>query len=92
MKKFKLSLLVKLIVLVVVVYGTFTLVDMSKQLSAQKDEAAALTALIGRTEGENAQLQEDIDALNTERGTQDIARNELGLVAPGEIIFREANR
>ena len=88
--KFKISLLLKLVVLVLVVYGTFTLVNVRKQISQKQQEAASLTAAISQQEGEQARLQEDMEALGTDEGIEAIARSELGLVSAGEIVFKEA--
>ena len=89
MKLWKISTLLKLVILGLVVYGTFTLVNMQKQISEKQDEAAVLSAAITETEHENARLQEDTEALTTEEGIESIARSELGLVSPGEIVFKE---
>lgn len=90
MKSKKISLLLKLVVLVLVVYGTFTLVTMRTQISRKQNEAASLTAAISQAESENARLQEDMEALGTDEGIEAIARSELGLVSAGEIVFKEA--
>lgn len=90
MKFRKISLLLKLVILVLVVYGTVTLVSMQKQISEKKEEAALLTAAIADTQNENDRLLEDMEALSTDEGIAAIARTELGLVSPGEIVFKEA--
>lgn len=92
MKSKKISFLLKLIILVLVVYGTFTLANVGKQLDAKKAEIQSLSAAIADTQNENARLQESITAVHTDDGVADIARDELGLVAPGEIIFKEAGK
>lgn len=90
MKSKKISLLLKLVVLVLVVYGTFTLVSMRKQISQKDQEAASLTAAISQTESETARMQEKMDALGTDEGIKAIARDELGFVSNGEMVFKEA--
>ena len=49
-----------------------------------------LTAAIADTQNENDRLLEDMETLSTDEGIAAIARNELGLVSPGEIVFKEA--
>ena len=90
--KLKISFLLKCIVLVVVVYGVFTLSTMRKELSANQAEIQSISAAIADTQSENARLQESLVSVHTNEGVADIARDELGLVAPGEIIFKEAGK
>ena len=71
------------------VYGTITLVSMRSQISQKQEEAAMLTAAVTAAENENARIQEDIDALDTDEGVEAIARSELGLVGAGEIVFED---
>jgi len=92
MKSKKISFLLKLIILVLVVYGTFTLASIGKQLDAKEAEMQSLTAAIYDAQNENARLQESITSLHSDEGVAAIARDELGLVAPGEIIFKEAGK
>lgn len=89
MKSGKISFLIKLAILILVVYGTITLVTMRSEISKKEEEAAMLTAAITATENENARTQEDIDALDTNEGIESIARDELGLVGAGEIVFQD---
>lgn len=92
MKYRKTWFLLKLTVLVLVVYGTFTLASIGKQLDAKQNEVQSLSAAIAETQSENARLQESIVSVHTDSGIAAIARDELGLVAPGEIIFKEAGK
>ena len=90
MKFRRISFLLKLVILVLVVYGTFTLVSMREQISKKQEEAAVLAAAIADTQNENDRMLEDMEALSTDEGIASIARSELGLVSPGEIVFKEA--
>lgn len=87
MKFKKTSLLVKLVILIVIVYSTFTLVSLQNQLQDKKTEAAQLTEEAQQLQQENLDLQESIDNLSTEEGIEEVARNKLGLVEDGEIVF-----
>ena len=89
MKFVRSSLLVKLILLIVVVYATVTLVSLRKQITEKNSEAAALTGSITAVEQENGRLQEAIDNLDTDAGIEDAAREKLGMVSEGEIIFKD---
>lgn len=83
----KSSLMLKLIILIVAVYSTVTLVSLQSQNSEKKAEAADLTLAIGSTELENQRLEDEIANADTEEGITEIARNKLGLVNEGEMVF-----
>ena len=83
----KSSLMLKLIILIVAVYSTVTLVSLQSQISEKEAEAADLTLAIGSTELENQRLEDEIANVDTEEGITEIARNKLGLVNEGEMVF-----
>ena len=87
MKFKKSSLLVKLVILIILVYSTVTLVSLQNQLQDKKAEAAQLTAEAQQLQQDNLDLQERIDNLSTDEGIEEVARNKLGLVRDGEIVF-----
>ena len=83
------SLLCKLLILALVVYGLYTLITLRAQLSDRQAQAAALTAAIATTQQENQRIREDIDAVSTDEGMKNAAYDKLGMVAAGEIDFRD---
>ncbi len=83
----KSSLLVKLVILIVLVYATVTLVSLQNQVTQKKEESAALSEQVAQLQQDNNVLQESIDNLQTSAGIEAIARNNLGLVKDGEIVF-----
>lgn len=83
----KSSLLTKVLILVLVVYATVTLVSLQSQVIAKEAEAETLQHDIAATEQENQRLQQAINALGTDEGVEAVARQKLGLVAKGEIVF-----
>jgi len=91
MKFVKSSLLVKLVVLILVVYAVVTLVSLRSQISDKNAEAASLTGSITAAEQENGRLQETIDNVDTDEGVEKIARDKLGMVTEGEIVFQDVN-
>lgn len=91
MKFVKSSLLVKLIILVVVVYATVTLVSLRRQISAKQAEAAQLTSSITSAEQENSRLTDAIENIDTDAGVEAVAREKLGMVAEGEIVFQDVS-
>lgn len=81
------SLLTKILILVLVVYATVTLVSLQSQVTEKEAEAQALQSNITAAKQENLRLEQAIDALDTDEGVADVAREKLGWVADGEIVF-----
>ena len=89
MKFVKSSLLVKLVILILVVYATVTLVRLRSQINEKDAEVKGLTSSIASTQQENDRLQNSIDALDTPEGLEQAARDPLGMVSEGEIVFED---
>lgn len=89
MKFVRSSLLVKLVILILVVYAVVTLVSLRTQIAEKNAEAAALTSSITAAEQKNGQLEEAIANADTDEGIMDIARDKLGMVSDGEIVFKD---
>lgn len=89
MKFVKSSLLVKAILLVIVVYATVTLVSLRRQITAKEAQAAQLTSSITTAEQENNRLSDAIETADTDEGIEAIAREKLGMVGEGEIVFED---
>ena len=87
MKLFKSSLLVKLVILILVVYATVTLVSLRKQITEKNEQEAILNSSIAATQQENNRIQDSIDALGTDAGVEAVARDKLGMVDEGDIVF-----
>ena len=89
MKFVKSSLLVKLVSLILVVYAPVTLVRLRSQINEKDAEVKGLTSSIASTQQENDRLQSSIDALDTPEGLEQVARDQLGMVSEGEIVFED---
>ncbi len=83
----KSSLITKILVLILVVYATVTLVSLQGQVTEKQAEAQALAAEISAARQENLRLEQSIDNLDTDEGVEAVARQKLGLVSRGEIVF-----
>ena len=79
----------KLVILVVVVYAVFTLVSLRSQIAEKNAEAAALTSSITAVEQQNGKLEEAITNADSDEGVKSIAREKLGMVEEGEIVFKD---
>lgn len=81
------SLMTKILILVLVVYATVTLVSLQNQVAEKNEEAELLQSSIDAAKQENLRLQQAIDTLDTDEGVEAVARQKLGWVAKGEIVF-----
>ena len=76
------------ILLLVVLLGVgIQLYRMQEQLKTARAEEEALAQEIAQVEKENAQLQEDLDRAGDPELIEEIAREELGMVAKNEKVF-----
>ena len=81
------SLLAKILILVMVVYATVTLVSLQNQVTIREAEAERLQAEIETARQENLRLEQAIETLDTDEGVETVARQKLGLVSKGEIVY-----
>lgn len=84
----KASFLTKLVVMVMLIAASVTLLRLQGQITAAKAERDALQLQLAQQIQKNADLQDAVDHSEDPERQADVARSELGLVAPGEkIIF-----
>ena len=80
------GILTKLIVLVAVVFGVVNLVGLWQNTQTARLAQNEVRAEIEELERRNAELEFDLRHYNDLGVIEGIARSELGLVMPGEII------
>jgi len=80
------SLLTKLLITLLAIAAAITLVSLHRQLSQKKLRKAELEREAAIAREENQRLQDAIDAVGTDAGYADMARQD-GMAAEGEIIF-----
>ena len=80
---------VALVVLVVAI--GWTILNQQEQLKSAKAERDFYTQQVENVEAENEQLKKDIEEGATPEKVEEIARNELGLVTPGEYVFYDTS-
>lgn len=83
------SLLTKLVILVLLISCAALLVSQQSQRRANEARAQNLANQVAELKEENQDLQEDIAGLGSDDSVENIAREELGLVGNGEIIFSD---
>ncbi len=87
----KLSLISLAAVIVVVVYSGVTLLSLKSQTEAATARRDELQAQVDRLTQENSELQYSIENSTDPEIMEDVARNEIGLVRPGEKIFYDVS-
>lgn len=83
------ALLTKLLILMVVVSSTVILVSQRSQIRENEARTRELEGRAAQLQEENQDLQGDIDGLGTDDSVKKIAREKLGLVGSGEVIFSD---
>lgn len=91
MKRRKTSILTKLIIAIIMVYAVATLVELNSKIAAAEAQKASSDRERANLEARNAELAYRIQHANDPDTIQKIAREKLGLVKPGEIIFYRTN-
>lgn len=88
----KSSLLTKLLLLALLLYGTFTLVSLQRQIDSANAEIARYESEKVSALSANLQLQSDIDALGTDDAVRKLAEERLGMIAEGVVLFITQNK
>ena len=85
------SFLTKLVVVTLIIAATVTLLRMQGQIQQAQTELEEARVRVARQIQRNADLQDAVDHSDDPQRQADIAREELGLVAPGEkvIVFTD---
>lgn len=77
----------RLLIMILIVYGSVTQWSVSRSLAAAEEHLVQQREQAERLREENTQLQQRINALEKEERWEHIARQQLGLVSPGEIVI-----
>ena len=88
MKVKRAGLLTKIVVLALLIGLSIALLDLRSRLEDAQAQKAALTAQVDAQTQVNADLSDAVENSDDPKRQQDIARDYLGLVLPGEKILR----
>ena len=91
MKRRRVSLLLRIAVLVIAVWGAVTIVKLRLDIRDAEERQAAIRLEIDRQKRENSIVQELLDSAASEDTIADAAREELGYVSSNEIIFYDVS-
>ena len=83
--------LTKLIIIVLLAALGFKVYDLHGQIEMAEEERASYQEQVDEKKQENAALAADLAEGPTDEKLQDIAREELGYVKPGEYVFDPTN-
>ena len=83
--------LTKLVILVLLAAIGWQLYGLRSQVRRAQEEREQYAALVGEKQRENAALEADITEGPTDEKLEEIARDELGLVKPGEYVFEPSH-
>lgn len=83
----KASFLTKIVVMIMLIAASVTLLRLQGQITAAQAERDALQLRLAKQIQRNADLQDAVEHSEDPDRQADVARSELGLVAPGEKII-----
>ncbi|MCD7837416.1 MAG: septum formation initiator family protein [Clostridiales bacterium] len=90
MKTTRASLITKCVILILIVYLSITLLNVRSQLQTASDTYADLQAQVTAQTAENAALEERLENQDDHDTILAIAKEKLGLVEEGEVVFYSA--
>jgi len=91
LKTRKASIITKLVVLAVIGYSVVTLASLSAKIEAAEEAKEVLAKEAAEKREQNAALEYSILHSDDLETIKDVAREKLGLVMPGEIIFYDVS-
>lgn len=89
MKTTKASFITKTVILILIVYLTITLLNVRGKIQTASADYSTLQAKVVAQEAENAVLEERIKNRDDPETILEIAKEKLGLVEPGEVVFHD---
>lgn len=87
MKLKRAGILSKLLILVIVGYALYSIASVRVNIADAQNNLTSLTQQVEDAQQENARLEYEIEHSEDPETIEQIAREKLGLVKPGEKIF-----
>ena len=87
MRRPRSKIITKIVVFALIIYAGVTLITLRGRIEAAREELNEARRRVTEMEISNAELEYEIDHYNEPDVIADIARSNLGLVLPGEIVF-----
>ncbi|MBQ8975708.1 MAG: septum formation initiator family protein [Oscillospiraceae bacterium] len=92
MKLKRAGFVTKIVVVVLIIFLSVTLINKKSQIEKLLDHKQELEENVTNKRITNAALEYELEHRNDDDTIADIARDELGLVSPGEIVFYDSTR
>lgn len=86
------SLITKIVIIAIMLYASVTLVSLKVQVADARKQQSELQNQVSSVTQTNTELKYAIDHSTDPETIEDIARNKLGLVKPGEKIFYDVSK
>lgn len=91
-KNRKMHIIAGIVAVALILYASVTLISIKTRTQHAQEQKAALEQKIEEITEENKHLQYQLEHSEDDDTIKDIAREKLGLVEPGEIIFYDEAR
>ncbi len=90
-KTAKAGIITKIVILILIVYATVSLINLRVRIDAAEKEKTGLTQAVEDKTASNAELVYDIEHSGDPKTIENIAREKLGLLLPGEKVFYDVS-
>ncbi|MCG0275807.1 MAG: septum formation initiator family protein [Thermosediminibacteraceae bacterium] len=78
----------RLLIILFLIYFVYTFTVQQFKINELRRQELELSREMSRLIEERKKLEKEIELLNTESYIEELARDQLGLVKPGEIIYK----
>ncbi len=82
----------RLLCVLLLCYSLYLCVEQQMQLSAIRSEREATQAKLQQLQQSNADLKEEAELLQQPKYVEKLAREQLGLTKPGEVLFMQGEK
>lgn len=90
-KKRKRSFIVCFCIIALCACFAISLISIHKQINDTKTEIASVNSKYEDQEAENAKIRKSVDSGNIDEYVEEIARDKLGYVKPGEHVYYDVS-
>ncbi len=91
LKARKAGIFTKIVIAALMVYAIVTLIKLQDRIEEAEIARDALTVQARELQAGNAGLEHEVSHSTDRETLEDVARNKLGFVLPGEIVFYNLN-
>ena len=86
------GIIVKIVVIGFAIYAAVTLVTLQSSIDSEKNRIGDMEVQLEQQRQRNLQYSESLEGDVDDANMADIAREKLGLVAPGERVFYDVSK